>query len=306
MEEYLDYSAKELERHARIPLVVLKWDEDVFYAMALTMAREIERNNTLGQRTVLLCPARPEEPYRYFVKMVNQRRISLRNCWFIHTGEYLDEREEWLAKDHPLSLRGAMERQVYRELDPLLVMPEEQRVFPDPHEPQAAVRLMQELGGANIAFDSIGLDGHLAFNEPDDAFSAERFAASPARVVELAPPTRFTAALTCAGGAVERVPKKAVTLGMAELLSASRVYIGLYHAWHRYVVRRAACGDVSAKFPASLLQRHPNAQLLVSETAAQAVFCHPAEPERGQETTYGSSKKQRDLAKVGGGGYMGM
>lgn len=310
MEEYLDYSVRELERHARIPLIVLKWDEDVFYSLALTMASEIERNNLLRQRTVLICPAGLSGQYIHFVRLVNQRRISLRDCWFIHPNEYLNSRDEWLGAEHPLSLRGFMEREVYQAIDPALLMPAEQRIFPDPRDPQAVSRLLRELGGADIAFDGIGLQGQLAFNEPSETLSAERFAACPARVVELTAPTRLAAALTSAGGAVECVPQKAVTLGMAELLSAKRLYLGLVQPWHRYAVRRAACGDVSAQFPATLLQRHPNARLLVSETAAQPVCSRPvaqpylpaAELPEPAEPVYRRPKKRRPLAKVGGGG----
>lgn len=304
MEEYLDYSVSELEQHTRIPLMILKWDDDIFYSMAVAMASEIERNNALGRRTVLICQAGPARLYQYFVELVNQRHIGMQNCWIIAMGEYLDDREEWVAPEHPLSLRGLLERELHQKLDPLLGIPGEQCVFPDPHDPQAAVRLLQELGGVNVAFGGIGLDGSLAFNGPSDTLSAERFAASPARIVELTPLARAATALTRAGGAMEYVPQKAVTLGMAELLSAKKVYIGLSQPWQRYAVRRTACGDVSAQFPSTLLQRHPNAQLVASETAAQN-FCS-SEAETAdlprQELAAPRRKKQRSLAIIGGGG----
>lgn len=305
MEEYLNYSMQELEQRARIPLVVLKWGEDVLYAVALAMANEIEQNNLLNLRTVFLCPAGPAKQYDYFAEFVNRRRISLQNCWFINMAAYLDDQGEWLAKEHPLSLRGWMEREVYQKLDPLLVMPEEQRVFPDPHEPQAVSRLIRELGGVSFAFGGIGLDGHLGFNEPSSTLSAERFAASTTRIVELAPLTRVVHALASAGGAVECVPQKAVTVGMAEILSAQRVYIGLFRTWHRYVVRRTACGDVSAQFPATLLQRHRDAQLVVSEAAARTVYDgDPPEPEAApaMELAIPRRARRRTPAAVGGGG----
>lgn len=305
MEEYLDYSVRELEQHARIPLMILKWDDDIFYSMAVAMASEIERNNALGWRTVLLCQTGPARQYRYFVELVNQRHIRLQNCWFIYMGEYLDEREEWISPNHPLSLRGFVEREVRQRLDPQLALPGEQCIFPDPRDPQAAARLLRELGGANVAFGGIGLDGSLAFNGPSDALSAERFAASPTRIVELTPLARVATALTRAGGAVECVPQKAVTLGMAELLSAKKMYIGLSQAWQRYAVRRTVCGDVSAQFPATLLQRHPNAQLVVSETAAQTFYNDVPEVQRVplMELAAPRRKKRRALATIGGGVY---
>ena len=46
--------------------------------------------------------------------------------------EYLDDDRKWVPMDHPLSFRGFMERTVYSQIKPELVMPPEQRVFPDP------------------------------------------------------------------------------------------------------------------------------------------------------------------------------
>lgn len=68
--------------------------------------------------------------------------------------EYLND-DTYISKDHPLSFRGFMQREVYDRIDPALVMPEEQRVFPDPAAPERVGRLIEELGGVDIAFGAI-------------------------------------------------------------------------------------------------------------------------------------------------------
>ena len=43
------------------------------------------------------------------------------------------------------------------KIDPELLMPEAQRVFPDPHDPEHIQNLIAELGGVDIAFGGIGI-----------------------------------------------------------------------------------------------------------------------------------------------------
>ncbi len=64
--------------------------------------------------------------------MVNEQNISLKNVWFINMDEYLTDDKEWIDKEDKLSFRGFMDRTVYTKIKPELVMPEEQRIFPDP------------------------------------------------------------------------------------------------------------------------------------------------------------------------------
>ena len=48
--------------------------------------------------------------------------------------------------------------------------------------------------------------------------------------------------------------------------------LGVFRDWHRAVVRQTAYGEVSAHFPATLLQRHPDAMIYVNANAAQQPF----------------------------------
>ena len=97
-------------------------------------------------------PRRPRGQYPIFVRLVNRERISLKNCWFINMDEYLNDDETWIDIESPLSFRGFMRNTVYTKVDPELLMPEEQRVFPDPSDPGKVDRLIEELGGVDIAF----------------------------------------------------------------------------------------------------------------------------------------------------------
>ena len=131
--EYYGYSKEELLANPKISLVCMADNEQVFRHMAGEMAETIEAHNAEGKTTVFICPVGPVGQYPFFVEMVNERNISLKNTWFINMDEYLDDEKQWVPMDHPLSFRGFMERTVYSKVKPELVMPPEQRVFPDPN-----------------------------------------------------------------------------------------------------------------------------------------------------------------------------
>lgn len=272
MHEYFHISAQDLGRDAKIPILKLGDSGEVFYELAAEMVREIQRNNAAGRRTVLICPVGPVGQYPIFVRLVNTGRISLKNCWFINMDEYLNDDGSYISVDSPLSFRGFMQREVYGKLDPALVMPPEQRVFPDPADPGRVGRLIDELGGVDIAFGGIGINGHLAFNEAQDELTAEQFAQLPTRVLEISRETRTSNAIGDLNGAIDAMPRRCVTIGIKEILGAGKIRIGVFRDWHRSVIRQAAYGEVSGHFPASLLQRHPDAIILTNRNAAQQPF----------------------------------
>lgn len=269
---YFELSADALCREARVPVALLGDSGEVFYELALQMVETIEANNAAGRPTVFICPVGPVGQYPIFVRLVNARALSLHACWFFNMDEYLNDDGTYISRSSPLSFRGFMEREVYGKIRGELLMPEQQRVFPDPAEPARVDRLIESLGGVDIAFGGIGINGHLAFNEADDALSADEFARLGTRVVRLTPETRTANAIGDRGGAIDAMPKLAVTIGMKQILSARRIRIGIFREWHRAVLRQAACGEVSAHFPATLLQRHPDAIIYANRVAAQRPF----------------------------------
>ena len=163
--EYYYYDKAQLLKSPKIPMVVMEDKPAVFRAIAREMADFIKEKNEKGETTVFICPVGPIGQYPYFVDMVNSERISLKNCWFINMDEYLDENKQWIAKEHPLSFRGFMDRTVYTKIDPELNVPEDHRVFPDPNNLAYIPNLIEQLGGVDICFGGIGINGHLAFNE---------------------------------------------------------------------------------------------------------------------------------------------
>ena len=270
--DYFKIPASELGKDAKIPVYPLGDSGEVFYELALEMVNTIKEHNAAGKKTVFICPVGPVGQYPIFVRLVNRDRVSLRNCWFINMDEYLNDDGTWIDIESPLSFRGFMRNNVYTKVDPELLMPESQRVFPDPADPGKVDRLIEELGGVDIAFGGIGINGHLAFNESREDMTAEAFAAQGTRALTLNPETRTANAIGDRCGAIDAMPHRAVTIGIKQILGARKVRLGVFREWHRSVVRQAAYGEVTAHFPASLLQNHPDAIIFTNSLAAGQPF----------------------------------
>lgn len=264
--------AEELGKDSKVPILILADSGEVHFELALEMLDEIVKNNAAGRRTVFICPYGPIGQYHTFARLVNERRVSLKNVWIINMDEYLTDDGEWLPYEDPRSFRAGMDRELYSKIDPELVMPAEQRVFPDPHNPGAIQQLIDTLGGVDIVMGGIAVNGHIAFNEPEPEMTNEQFAQLPTRVEKLSQATLLKDAIMGRGGAIDTVPKQAVTVGMKEMLGARKLRLTMMADMQRAVIRRAGYGEVTASFPVSFAQTHPDAKIIISRNVAEKPF----------------------------------
>ena len=118
-------------------------------------------------------------------------------------------------------------------------------------------KFIKSLGGIDLQLLGIGLDGHIGFNEPADAFTAETHA------VELDESTieansRFFASR-------DDVPTQAITMGMGGIMSAKKVLLIANGKGKRDIVEKAFFGPITPSVPASILQLHPDLTVIYSE-----------------------------------------
>jgi glucosamine-6-phosphate deaminase len=69
-------------------------------------------------------------------------------------------------------------------------------------------------------------------------------------------------------GGLEKVPKKAITLGIDKIMHAKRIVLLAWGEHKAESVARAVEGPVTSEIPASYLQQHPNTTFILDETAA--------------------------------------
>lgn len=257
--------------NGKIPVKLLGDSGEIFYEIALEMVEEIEKNNAQGRRTVFIVPVGPVGQYPIFVRLVKERNLSLKDCWFINMDEYLVDETHCIPADGRLSFHGFMDREVYGRIPADLVMPPEQRIFPDPLYPEKVQELIEELGGVDITFGGIGINGHLAFNESEEVSAAE-FATRETRVLKISCETRVSNAIGDLNGAIDAMPEYAVTVGMRQILGARKLRLGVFRDWHRAVIRQALFDVPSGHFPVTLAQEHPDTIIYVNANAAKRPF----------------------------------
>jgi glucosamine-6-phosphate deaminase len=236
-------------------------------AMAREMAAVIRENNERNRPTCVIVPVGPVDQYGPLARSIAEERLDCSRVTFINMDEFLHDDGRWLDPDHPLSFRGFMERSFYARLPAEAGFAPENRFFPEPDRPDALAQLIAARGGVDVAFGGIGLNGHLAFNEPEDV-SALEFAARTTRVLDLAPESRAHMAvnLSCT---LDLIPRRAVTIGMREILGARRLSLYANRHWQCGIVRHALHGLVTPSCPASYVQLHPDACVTLAEYVAE-------------------------------------
>jgi glucosamine-6-phosphate deaminase len=121
-------------------------------------------------------------------------------------------------------------------------------------------RQIAEAGGVDIQILGIGSNGHIGFNEPTSSF------ASRTRIKTLAPQTRADNARFFA--TADEVPTHCVTQGLGTIMDAREVVLVAQGEQKAHAIAAAVEGPVSSMVPASLLQFHRNATIIVDEAAA--------------------------------------
>ena len=212
--------------------------------------------NAGRDHVAMIVPVGPVGQYQLIAERCRAEGISLNKLTLFVMDEYLTDAGQWIADEDPLSFRAHMQRNL---LDLLLEDMRPNVVVPDPADPDAVGREIDRLGGVDVTYAGVGITGHLAFNEPTPGVNnATYFANLPTRIVPLLPETRLINSVTAARGNVQRIPRMAITLGMREILGARTLRIFMNRHWQSAAIRRLALGPVTAAFPSSLAQTHPD------------------------------------------------
>ncbi len=117
-------------------------------------------------------------------------------------------------------------------------------------------------GGIDVQILGIGTDGHIGFNEPGSSL------ASRTRIKTLTRQTRMDNARFF-GGDIDAVPTHCLTQGLGTIMGARHVILVATGRSKAEAVHHLAEGAVTALWPASVLQHHPHATVLVDDAAAQ-------------------------------------
>jgi glucosamine-6-phosphate deaminase len=268
--DYLRVSVADLGQGTPVKVRILGDMMSIARHLAEDMRAEIVAAGQEGRGATFIVPVGPVDHYPILARAINSERISCRKVMFIGMDEYLTDGDAWLPESHPLSFRGFLNRVFYDQLDPALAPPPDSRVFPDPRRPASVPRIIAARGGVDVCYGGIGITGQLAFNEPPEPgeqISAEAFAELSTRVLALSRETRTINSVT-GGGEIAIIPRRAVTVGMKEILGARRLRLYCDRPWQSAVIRRVLHGPLTSACPASLIRTHLDAWVNVADYVA--------------------------------------
>ncbi|HVU33237.1 MAG TPA: hypothetical protein VHE61_07365 [Opitutaceae bacterium] len=265
-----------LRRAARVKFRIVRDPPALIEDFAQAILRELREGHRRKEPVRLILPIGPVAQYRRVVEVCNRERISWRNVYTFNMDEFLDWEGRPIPLEHPMSFEGYMRREVFDRLDPDLRMPTEHAFFPHPFRIDEISERIRQLGGIDACFGGIGYHGHVAFNEPPISrwhrVSVEQLRQSRTRVLSLGDDSIVVQSIQCSGGCAAAVPPMAVTLGFGDILQARR--IRLYCAGgerHRAIFRISVAGRVTTDYPSTLVQGHPDAEVVTDRATAEPV-----------------------------------
>ena len=225
--------------------------------------RVLEEQRATGPVLGLATGSSPLPAYAELIRRHREEGLSFAAARAFLLDEYVG-----LPDEHEQSYHRFIREQLISAID----MPDENVASPDgtasdPHAEAAAYdRRIAEAGGVDLQILGIGSNGHIAFNEPGSSLG------SRTRVVGL---TRSTIADNSRYFASrEDVPVQALSQGLGTILEARRIVLVASGENKAAAVAQLVEGGISSRWPATVLQMHPEVLVVVDEAAASRLELH--------------------------------
>lgn len=236
-------------------IVILKNAEEVAQYGAQIFIDQInqKQDSVLGLAT----GSTPVALYQELIKANQNNEVSFKQVTSFNLDEYLG-----LKGDHPQSYRHFMNEQLFNHVD---INKETTFVPPgDAENPITACKVYEnkitKSGGIDVQLLGIGRNGHIGFNEPSSSL------ASRTRVKTLTKETIDDNARFFAED--EFQPHLSITMGIGTILEAKKVVLLATGDNKADAIRDMCEGALSAVCPASALQLHQDAVIVIDEAAA--------------------------------------
>ncbi|MDR0594893.1 MAG: glucosamine-6-phosphate deaminase [Bifidobacteriaceae bacterium] len=196
--------------------------------------------------------------YDELVRRFEAGRVSFAQARAFMLDEYVG-----LPTDHPERYRNVIEREIGGRVDfaPGAVQGPDGSAADLEAACRAYDQAIRDAGGVDLQILGLGSDGHIAFNEPGSSL------ASRTRIKTL---TRQTVADNARffGGDQSRVPRHVLTQGLGTIMEARHLLMMALGGGKAEAAHQMAEGAVSAMWPASIIQFHPHATVLLDPEAA--------------------------------------
>ena len=195
--------------------------------------------------------------YRALVAAHQAGRVSFEHVVTFNMDEYVG-----IPEEHPESYHTFMWKNFFQHID---IKKENVHILNGnasdlEAECKAYEAAIEAVGGIDLFLGGIGPDGHIAFNEPGSSLS------SRTRIKTLTTDT-IIANSRFFGGDVNQVPKTALTVGVATVMSAREVLILVNGHGKARALQQAVEGSINQMWTITALQLHPKGIIVCDEAA---------------------------------------
>jgi len=243
-------------------LVVIKKDYDEVSKEAARVVAELvyeKPNSVLGLAT----GGTPLALYQELIRMHKEDGLDFSKVTTFNLDEYIN-----LPPSHPQSYHYFMRENLFKHinLNPRFI-----------HIPSGMVDVndinrinrycewyeeqMEKAGGIDLQILGIGANGHIGFNEPGSSLG------SRTRIKTLTDSTKEDNARFFHGD-LSQIPQYAITMGIGTIMEAHWILLLASGKNKANAIKDTVEGPVCARVPASILQMHRKAIIIVDEDAA--------------------------------------
>ncbi|WP_202616133.1 MULTISPECIES: glucosamine-6-phosphate deaminase [Sediminibacillus] len=239
----------------------IKQVED-YQAMSVAGAQLImETVNRLEKPVLgLATGSTPEGVYQRLIEAHRSDQVSFRSATTFNLDEYVG-----MQGSDPHSYRYFMDEKFFDHID----IDKQKTFVPNGEaddlesECRRYEQLLKDHKEIDLQLLGIGTNGHIGFNEPGTRFTTKT------HVVDLAASTRKANARFFENE--QEVPKQAITMGIATIMNSKQIVLLVSGEKKARALDQLLHGKVSEDFPASILQKHPNVQVIADKAALSKV-----------------------------------
>jgi glucosamine-6-phosphate deaminase len=228
-------------------------------ALGKAAARIIAEQVQAQPDSVLALPTgmTPLRVYRELATMDRRGELDLRRVRFFHLDEFYP-----MATESPASFQAFLWREFLSQVS--IDRAKVHFLNGLAEDPAAECRRYEEqiaaVGGLDLVVLGIGVNGHIAFNEPGSPFD------SRTRLVTLCPESR--AASVYLFSSAEEVPRQGLTMGIGTIMEGHRILLIAAGERKARAVSESLGDSLTPSLPASFLRQHPDLTVILDREAA--------------------------------------
>lgn len=240
-------------------LIICKNEKEI----AELVAKEFTRTMKNKSKSVLglATGSSPLSTYKELIKLYKTKKISFKNVKTFNLDEYLDLHPNYANQSYYIFMRDNLFSKIDINMDNVHFPP----VNVTPLKPASIYdKQIKNAGGIDLQLLGLGVNGHIAFNEPGTSFS------SLTHVTRIADETIKSNARFF-NGTQALVPRKAVTMGIKTILASRKIVLIAMGKEKARALAEIFKYKLNKKFPCTSLLLHPNVVIYADQEAASYI-----------------------------------